>query len=98
MRSIDSRRAAAPTSLASSRTARGPHGLERHVPPWPHHRLEAAPDQSMTEVLCAPHANHKAKREPVESPPVLSARPGGFEPPTPGSVDRCSIQLSYGRK
>ena len=25
------------------------------------------------------------------------ARPGRFELPTPGSVDRCSIQLSYGR-
>ncbi len=26
-----------------------------------------------------------------------SARPGRFELPTPGSVDQCSIQLSYGR-
>ncbi len=24
-------------------------------------------------------------------------RPKGLEPPTPGSEDRCSIQLSYGR-
>ena len=28
----------------------------------------------------------------------LLARPGRFELPTTGSVDRCSIQLSYGRK
>jgi hypothetical protein len=28
---------------------------------------------------------------------LITARPGRFELPTPGSVDRCSIQLSYGR-
>ena len=28
---------------------------------------------------------------------VFHARPKGLEPPTPGSEDRCSIQLSYGR-
>ena len=27
----------------------------------------------------------------------LKARPGGLEPPTPGSEAQCSIQLSYGR-
>ena len=27
----------------------------------------------------------------------LAARPEGFEPPTPGSEDQCSIPLSYGR-
>ena len=27
----------------------------------------------------------------------LLARPEGFEPPTPGSEDQCSIQLSYRR-
>ena len=32
----------------------------------------------------------------VASRPAL-ARPGRFELPTPGSVDQCSIQLSYGR-
>jgi hypothetical protein len=29
--------------------------------------------------------------------PACPARPGRFELPTPGSVDQCSIQLSYGR-
>jgi hypothetical protein len=32
-----------------------------------------------------------------ESGGVPLARPGRFELPTPGSVDQCSIQLSYGR-
>ncbi len=36
-------------------------------------------------------------REPRESCEVEVARPGRFELPTPGSVDQCSIQLSYGR-
>ena len=30
--------------------------------------------------------------------PFQRVRPEGFEPPTLGSEDRCSIQLSYGRK
>ena len=33
-----------------------------------------------------------------QSLPSLQLRPKGLEPPTPGSEDRCSIQLSYGRK
>ena len=33
----------------------------------------------------------------VGGSPTASARPGRFELPTPGSVDQCSIQLSYGR-
>ena len=36
------------------------------------------------------------RRSPL--PPSFLARPGRFELPTPGSVDQCSIQLSYGRK
>lgn len=30
--------------------------------------------------------------------PFAHLRPKGLEPPTPGSEDRCSIQLSYGRE
>jgi hypothetical protein len=60
----------------------------------------------------APHALSRMRTDPHEGPnlfetsgqhrstpmdPVVTARPGRFELPTPGSVDRCSIQLSYGR-
>lgn len=36
--------------------------------------------------------------ENEKAPAIAEAlvHPGGFEPPTPGSEDRCSIQLSYG--
>ena len=36
--------------------------------------------------------SHGIQRGPAPSP---SADSGGLEPPTPGSVGRCSIQLSY---
>ena len=40
----------------------------------------------------------KARTGSGQSPiPLLLLRPKGLEPPTPGSEDRCSIQLSYGR-
>ncbi len=34
----------------------------------------------------------------AESGAEVQVRPEGFEPPTLGSEDRCSIQLSYGRE
>lgn len=40
-------------------------------------------------------SNDVAPREVARR--YLRARPGRFELPTPGSVDQCSIQLSYGR-
>jgi hypothetical protein len=33
----------------------------------------------------------------VRHPPSPTLRPEGLEPPTIGSEDRCSVQLSYGR-
>ncbi len=38
--------------------------------------------------------------EKLSPPPPLEieVRPEGLEPPTPGSEDQCSIQLSYGRR
>jgi hypothetical protein len=46
----------------------------------------------------APSPCRATARPPLLSPPPPSARPGRFELPTPGSVDQCSIQLSYGRR
>ena len=39
----------------------------------------------------------KAKSQTEWPGSSLCVRPEGLEPPTPGSEDRCSIQLSYGR-
>src|SRR5262249_41526002 len=56
--------------------------------------LEAGGGRGHGAIMRA-HA-HGVEQRPRGSCP-LSARPGRFELPTPGSVDQCSIQLSYGR-
>ena len=45
----------------------------------------------------APSRHRQQDRRDGRVRRAISARPGRFELPTPGSVDRCSIQLSYGR-
>jgi hypothetical protein len=46
--------------------------------------------------LAVDGAGEKVAQERARACSVI-ARPGRFELPTPGSVDQCSIQLSYGR-
>jgi hypothetical protein len=66
----------------------------------PNRKLEFSRDPAQQR--CAALGDPRNRREAADDADVAPtnplARPGRFELPTPGSVDRCSIQLSYGRE
>ena len=64
-------------------------------PGRPAGRLASSHERSLRTQGIREHPNAKRKRG--RDDPSSSLRPEGFEPPTPGSEGRCSIQLSYGR-
>ena len=79
------------TRTATNGRARGfaPSGLRPSV--------QIAGAISRTEALIANKPNKQKKPTPEGVSFSCLARPERFERPTLGFVDRCSIQLSYGR-
>ena len=78
----------------------------RRIRPAPRHRPRRPPPRgplSSSRVVGSLTGSSKnldgsdGARLPSASVDHVAARPGRFERPTPGSVDQCSIQLSYGR-
>src|ERR1700721_3092366 len=79
------------------------HDILRATPV--HTRVQSPLEQHPFLLLCCPRCCHPGEFDERAKSPVSRAvsrtsgvRPRGFEPLTFGSVDRRSIQLSYGRK
>ena len=93
---------------ASRRAPSDPRALAQVVRPReldPVRPADDAPDGHLA-LARGRVASSSATRHPLSSSPAIVpstrskvpvARPGRFELPTTGSVDQCSIQLSYGR-
>ena len=91
--------------LNSDRQSHNATGTDSLAPDSVHGRLRSRSESVSVSVRDYSGPNHgrrsatkkaKNRSNPSAFGPNEEVHPGGLEPPTPGSEDRCSIQLSYG--